>query len=225
VRAVAAVPVVPRGHEVSWGALAFEPSGKLLVRTRAGPVRVDPDAGDEAAAESAVDWKSAVSSPDGAMRWIEAYDPCDGVSLRATFASGDDMRDVALPVLPPLGDRCAGSRGAPATAAPIAWGPAGLEALVEDEILLVSPDLSRASPLASWVEQPAPRGGPLAPDGRTLVVPTVAGLVARGPSRVRVLRAPELDGTYAEQRDCVISPDSAHVACVHAGRAWVGSWD
>jgi hypothetical protein len=226
VRAVAAVPVVPRGHEVSWGALAFEPSGKLLVRTRAGPVRVDPDAGDESGAETAADWKSAVTSPDGAMRWIEAYDPCDGVSLRATFASGDDMRDVALPVLPALGDRCSGSRGAPARVVPVAWGPAGLEAVVDDEILLLSPDLARASPLAAWVDQPAPRGGPLAPDGKTLVVPTVAGLVvARGPSRARLLRAPELDGTYAEQRDCVVSADGARVACVRAGRAWVGTWD
>jgi hypothetical protein len=210
---------------VSWGALAFEPGGKLLVRTRAGPVRVDPDAGDEASAEGAADWKPAVTSPDGAMRWIEAYDPCDGVSLRATFASGDDMRDVALPVLPPLGDRCAGSRGAPARVAPIAWGPAGLEAVVDDELLLISPDLARASPLAAWIDEPASRGGPLAPDGRTLVIPTAAGLLARGPSRVRLLRAPELEGTYAEQRECAVSTDGTHVACVHAGRAWVGAWD
>ena len=112
VRGIAAVPALAHGHEVSWGALAFEPGGKLLVRTRAGLVRVDPDAGDEAAADGASDWKSGVTSPDGAMRWIEAYDPCDGVALRATFASGDDVRDVALPVFPPLGDRCAGFRAA-----------------------------------------------------------------------------------------------------------------
>jgi hypothetical protein len=160
------------------------------------------------------------------MRWIEVYDPCDGVALRATFASGDDMRDVALPVLPPLGDRCGGSRGAPAHAVAVAWGPGGLEAIVEGEPLIVSTDLTRASPLASLLDQPVSRGAPVSPDGKTLVVPTAVGLLVRGPgARARLLRAPELDGTYIEQRDCVISNDAAHVACVRAGRAWVGAWD
>src|ERR1019366_7453389 len=95
VRAIAAVPIEPKGHEPAWGSLAFEPDGKLLVKTLAGVVRGDPDQGDEAAA-GGVDWKPGVASPHGALRWIEAYDPCDGLPLRATFATGDDVRDVAL---------------------------------------------------------------------------------------------------------------------------------
>jgi hypothetical protein len=39
------------------------------------------------------------------------------------------------------------------------------------------------------------------------------------------LRARELDGTYASQRDCTVSDDGARVACVRDGRAWVGIWD
>jgi hypothetical protein len=225
VRAVAAVPLLGRGHEPSWGALAFEPTGKLLVRTRAGVARVDPEAGDEAAAEGAVAWKPAVSSPDGTARWIESYDACDGVALRATFETGDDVRDVGLPVAPPLGVRCAGSRGAPARQLAVAWGPAGLEAIVDGVPVLVAPDLTRASTLASFLGGPAVQGSPQSPDGKTLVVPASVGLVVRGPSRTRLLVAPELDGTYGEQHDCAVADDGAHVACVHSGKAWVGAWN
>jgi hypothetical protein len=230
IRAIAAVPATARGREPSWGALAFEKSGKLLVRTRAaGVVRVDPDLGDEAAAEVAA-WKTAVTSPDGAMRWIEAYDPCDGLPLRATFApsGGDDMRDLALPLPPTLGNHCAGARGAPARVLPIAWGPSGLEAIVEGEPVLVSPDLAHASALAALLDQAPSLGAPRSPDGKTTVVPTGAGLVVRGlagSARTRLLRAAELDGTYAEQTDCAVSDDGAHVACVRAGKAWVGAWE
>jgi hypothetical protein len=225
-RSVAAVPVAPPPREVTWGALAFEPSGKLLVRTRAGVVRVDPDAGDEAASGVA-EWPSAVTSPDGSVRWIEAYDPCDGLPLRATFevASGSDVRDVALPVPAPLSGRCAGSRGAPARVVPIAWGPGGLEALVESDPVLVSNDLNHASALASFLEQPAVPGSPRSPNGKTYVVPTGVGFLVLGAPRTRLLRSAELDGTYAEQRDCVISDDATHIACARNGRAWVGTWD
>lgn len=214
VRPVAAVPDVPKGHEPAWGPLSFEPGGKLLVRTRAGFVRVDPDAGDESDAPDARGWPAAVASADGAWTWIETYDPCDGLSLRASFAptSGDDLRDVALPVAPPLSDRCVGARGALVHARPLAWGPGGLEAIVEGEPVLVAPDLSRASPLAS-------------PTPKTLVVATSSGLLVRTATGSRLFRASTLDGTYAEQQDCAISDDATHVACVHTGRAWVGAWE
>jgi hypothetical protein len=225
VRPVLAVPVVAGGREPSWGSLAFESSGKLLVRTRAGVVRVDPDEGDEGAADDVPAWRSAVVSPDGATRWVEAYDPCDGLALRATFAGGDDRHDLALPVPPPIGARCAGSRGALARVIPIAWGPGGLEAIVGDGPVIITADLEHAVPLAGLLGQPGTLGAPLSPDGRTLVVATGAGLLVRSPDRTRLLRAPELDGTYADQRDCTVSNDASHVACVHTGRAWVGAWD
>ncbi|MGH7296370.1 MAG: hypothetical protein ACRELB_15630, partial [Polyangiaceae bacterium] len=166
-----------------------------------------------------------VASPDGSLRWIETYDACDGVALRATFASGDDVRDVALPVAPPLGLRCAGSRGAPARAVPIAWGPGGLEAIVEGYPVLVNPDAGRAALLAVPLDSPVVRGAPRSPDGQTLVVATSAGLVVRSAARVRLLRSADLDGSWSEERDCAASNDGTHVACVRAGKAWVGAWD
>jgi hypothetical protein len=223
-RTLSAVPLLARGHELSWGPLAFEPGGTLLVRTRAGPIRVDPGTGDEAPAETRADWPAGVVSPDGTMRWIETYDPCDGVVLRATFASGDDLKDVALPVPPPLGDRCVGSRGAPSRAVPLAWGAAGVEAIVEGDPVLVQADLTSALPLASFFDQPATRGSPRSPDGRWFVVATGAGLIVRTARATRLLRAAELSGTYVDQQGCAVSDDGSHVACVHAGKAWVGTW-
>ena len=95
--------------------------------------------------------------------------------------------DVALPVAPAPGGRCTGSRGALAQAIPVAWGPGGLEAIVEGEPVLVSPDLARASGLAAFLDQAWTPGSPRAPDGKTYVVPTPAGLLVRGPAGVLVL--------------------------------------
>jgi hypothetical protein len=226
-RAVAAVPVPASGHAPSWGALAFEPSGKLLVRTRAGVVRIDPDGGDETSADGIADWKTALLSPDGATRWIETYDPCDGLPVHATFAStnGDDLRDVPLPVAPPLGDRCMGSHGAQAHVLPVAWGPGGIEAIVEGEPVLISSDLARASGLATSLGQPVSAGAPRSPDGKVIIVATGAGLLVQNGPRRRLYRAPQLDGAYGEQHDCAVTNDGVHAACVHGGAAWVGTWE
>jgi hypothetical protein len=227
VRAFAAVPIAASGREPTWGPLAFEASGKLLVRTKAGVVRVDPDLGDEAAATDVGEWKATVTSADGGVRWIETYDPCDGLPLRAAFepASGDDLKEVALPVAAPIGGKCAGSRGAAARAVPVAWGPGGLEAIVEGEPVLVAGDLSRASALAAFLDQPVALGAPRSPDGKTYVMATGAGIVVRGAGgKSRLYRSADIDGSYAEQRGCVVSTDATHVACVRAGKGWVGQW-
>jgi hypothetical protein len=228
IRYVASVPRPEKGTSPAWGPLAFEPLGKLLVRTQAGVRRVDPDLGDEQDADAVTSWPTAVASPDGSMVWIEAYDPCDGFALRATIApTGDgDMHDVVLPVPPPLGGpRCSG-RGERARVLPIAWGPRGIEAIVDGEPVLVSPDFTRAHALAAMLDQPYTPGAPRSPNGKTLVVPTTLGLlVRRTGERKRRACSPELDGTYAQQRGCTVNDDATRVACVHAGKAWVGTWD
>jgi hypothetical protein len=225
-RAIAAIPLIDRSRGPSWGALSFEASGKVLVRTPAGVARVDPETGDEAEAGGVAAWKSNVLSPDGALRFIEAYDPCDAFALEATFAptAAGDEHDVVLPVAARLGARCAGSRGQSAHVLPIAWGGGGLEALVAGEPVLVSPDLTRAVPLTAPSSQPVTPGAPRSPDGKTLVVPTTMGLLVRG-ARNRFCRAKELDGAYGEVRDCAVSDDGMRVACVRGGRAFVGIWD
>jgi len=177
-------------------------------------------------------WRAGVVSPDGAYRWIEAYDACDGVALHATFAptANGDARDVALPIAPPLGAHCAhqagdhaGARGDPAQTFAVAWGTRGLEAIVAGEPILVSPDLVRATASQSSLDQPTTLGAPRSPNGRVLVTPTSMGLLVRG-AHSRLFRARELEGGYLDVRDCTVSDDAARVACVRGGRAFVGIW-
>lgn len=223
-REAAAVPLVERGKQPAWGALAFEPSGKLLVRTAAGVVRVDADTGDESEARDVSPWGMAVVSPDGAMRFVEAYNPCDGVVLHATLApTGDgDMQDVLLPITPALGARCATAKGEAVFAVPLAWGAGGLEALVDGFPVLVTAQ-GRATPLQSPMNQPVSLGSPRSPGGTSFVVATSLGLVVRG-GKARTLRAPDWDGAYAELRDCTVTDDGLRAACVRAGRVKVGAW-
>ncbi len=224
VRAIAAVPQSTRTTTPAWGALSFEPTGKLLVRTAAGVVRVDVEHGDESDASDVQAWTSSVVSPDGAQRFLEAYDACDGVSLHASLVTldGGDSTDVALPIGPRLGARCTTAKGSPASVIPLAWGAGGLETIIVGEPLLIAQ--GHASLAHAPLGQPTPRGSARSPDGKTFAYATSLGVLAQGTSKARLLKAADLDGTYAEQRDCTVSDDGAHVACVRAGRAWVATF-
>jgi hypothetical protein len=226
VRAVAAVPNVPSGRTPALGPLAFVPSGKLIVCTKAGAAIVNPETGDEAAADDVAVWPSAVTSPDLGVRWTDVIDPCDGSPLRAKFASGprEDAADVVLPVPAPLGAACALGRKSEFRLVPISWDPSGLQALVDGVPVLVHSNLGAASAVDAFVDAPARRGTPRSPDGRALVVATSSGLVVRAGGRDRMFRAPELDGFYEDQQDCTVSNDQVHVACIQAGKVWVGAW-
>jgi hypothetical protein len=223
VRAIAAVPQSSRTTSPAWGALAFEPSGKLLVRTAAGVVRVDAEQGDEADATDVGAWPIDVVSPDGAQRFTGAFDPCDRVSLHATLTrlDGGDVTDVRLPITPRLDARCSSPAGTPAPVVPLAWGPGGLETIVSGTRVLVVGD--HASLLKSAIGA-TPHGSARSPDGRTFAYPTSLGILVQSEKRSRLVRSPDLDGTYAEQRDCTASDDGDHVACVRAGKAWVATF-
>lgn len=223
VRSLSAVPLVERGRQPAWGALAFDDAGKLLVRTAAGVVRVEPDLGDETDARDVAPWPMAVVSPDGSQRFLEAYNPCDGVALHATLApTGDgDVVDVPLPIIPTLGSRCSG-KGEPVPALPLAWGTSGLEVLVAGEPVFLTSG-GRASALRGVLGQAVTYGSSRSPDGKSYAVATSQGILVRG-TKSRLLHTKELDGTYLEQRDCAVANDGAHVACIRAGRAWVAAF-
>jgi hypothetical protein len=224
VRAIAAVPQSSRTTAPSWGALAFESSGKLLVRTAAGVVRVDPDHGDENDASDVTAWPTGVLSPDGTQRFLEAYDACDGISLHASLMSvdGGDLVDVALPIAPRLGVRCTTAKGSPASVVPLAWAAGGLETIVAGNPILISQ--GRASVLHAALGQATPHGSARSPDGKTFAIATSLGILVQGQAKSRMLRAQNLDGTYGEQRDCTVSDDGTHVACVRTGKAWVAQF-
>jgi hypothetical protein len=184
--------------------------------------RVDPVNGDEAEAQGVPAWAAAVVAPDDGERWAEARAGCDPAALRAIFTGGGPAREVLLPIAPRLGDRTCAE---PARAIPVAWGPRGLEAIVDGEPLLFAPDLARATIAAASLDQPWQPGAPRSPSGKVLVVPTSQGVFVRNGGAMRTLRAKELDGGYMELRGCAVSDDAARVACVRGGRAFVGVWD
>lgn len=214
-----------RSPHPEWGSLAFEPSGKLLVRGPTAVLRVDPDTGDSADAETPA-WPTQVLSPDGKSRWLEAYHACEGVGLRATFAPTDadgEMRDVLLPIAPPLGSRCAGGRGEAATTIPIAWGTRGLEALVAGQPLLMRPEASAASVMASPLGEMPPFGSPRSAGGRAMAIATKEGVLVKT-TRAARYRGADLE-PYADLRECTTTDDGSRIACTKRGRVVLGTFD
>ncbi len=215
---VLSIPVdAPHDGSPEWGPLAFEYTGKLLVRHGKGVMRVDPDTGEGEPADM-VGWKDEVLSPDGKSRWLEAYHACEGVALRATFApTGDgEMVDVVLPVPPRLGKTCSGGRGEPATAVPIAWGSRGLEAIVAGQPLLIKTDPPQASLLGAFTDETPPPGSPRSHGTKTMALAMPKGVLVRGrpsPDRWSMIRSSDLE-PYADVRRCTINDDGTRLACV-----------
>jgi hypothetical protein len=212
-----------RDRHPEWGPLAFEPSGKLLVRSGKKVMRVDPETGEGEATDLPA-WRDEVLTPDGKSRWLEAYHACEGVALRATFApTGDgDMNDVLLPIAPRLGKACAGGRGEPALAVPIAWGARGLEAVVAGQPVVL--DASHAEALPFLTEDPAPQGSPRSASGKAIALPVTGGvLVRRAGARWSLVRSPELE-PYAELRHCAIAEDATRLACLRRGKVTIASF-
>jgi len=212
------VPVdAARDGHPEWGPLAFEYTGKLLVRHGKSVTRVDPETGEGEPADM-VAWKDEVLSPDGKSRWLEAYHACEGVALRATFApTGDgEMVDVVLPVPPRLGKTCSGGRGEPAPAVPIAWGPRGLEAIVAGQPVLIKPDASQASALSAFTDAIPPPGSPRSHGTKTMALAMPNGILVRGRSgsdRWSMVRSPDLE-PYADVRRCTVNDDGSRLACI-----------
>jgi hypothetical protein len=215
---VLATPVdTPRDGHPEWGPLAFEHTGKLLVRRGKSVVRVDPESGEGEPADM-IAWRDEVVSPDGKSRWLEAYHGCEGIALRATFApTGDgEMTDVVLPIPPRLGKSCSGGRGEAATAVPIAWGPRGLEAIVAGQPVLLKNDPPWASALSAFTDEIPPPGSPRSHGTKTFALAMPGGVLVRGraaPDRWSMVRSPDLE-PYADVRRCTIDDDGSRIACV-----------
>jgi hypothetical protein len=139
-RELKVLPSTPSKGAPAWGALTFEASGKLLVRTATGVTRVDPTTFEEKDADDITSWSWEVTLPGKDARVSSVIDPCDAPNLAARVAGHDVPTGATLlplPMLPQMGpSRC---NGAPATfaAVPVAWGPSGLYTLVMHEPVLL----------------------------------------------------------------------------------------
>jgi hypothetical protein len=197
-----------------WGALSFEPSGKLLVRGPSAVSRWDPETGEISDAQVPL-WPVQVLSPDGKRRLLEAFSTCEGLSYRTSLASTTEASsvDVVLPVAVPLGlERCVTGRAVAGPLVPLAWSEKGLEVMLGGQMLLVKPDVLEAVQMATPLFVMPPFGSPRSAGGRAMAFAMPVGVVVKA-ARAARYRAPELE-PYAELRHCTTTDDASRIACV-----------
>ncbi len=224
------VASTPSKGAPAWGALAFEKSGTLLVRTATGVVRIDPATLEDSEATDVTSWPWEVTLPGIDARLAAVVDACDAPYLGARI-SGHDVPTgsvlLPLPIIPPLSPNRCGA-GASFGAVPVAWSDAGLYTLVAREPVFVPSSITSASGARATGTYPASAsrvpgawvpGSPRSPNGGFLVVPTRFGLVRRDESAgtTTILRTKELEGLYATLRDCAIADSGQKLACVRDG--------
>lgn len=215
-RLLASVPEPPRLAGPSWSPLAFADDGALLVRTANGVVHATL-AGQETTADGVEAWPLAVTSPDGAARWTDAFDPCDRLALRLRIDAGGTSHEPALPMLPPAPGRCP-TRGS-VEAVPLAWTGTRLEALVAGRPLALSSDLATVQPLDALVGAAAPRGSARSPDGSAIAIGTRFGALVGKGGKWRLWK-PD-GGSGAPLEGCTAANGGAAAACLRGGRVVV----
>jgi len=218
-REIKSLPSTPSKGAPAWGSLAFESSGKLLVRSTIEVVRVDPTTFSEVICEEP-SWPWEVKVPEKDARLSAVTDTCDAPNLSARFAGHDVPTGATLipislfPTFAP--SRCGGS-GANIPAVPVAWMEGGLYTLVAHEPVMI-PALTRtAMPLApaTPVLGPFVQGAPRSPNGSFFVVPTRFGLLRRdSASPFSIVRVKDLEGLYPQLRECAIADGGGKIACV-----------
>ena len=227
------IPSTPSKGAPAWGALAFEKSGSLLVRTTTGVVRIDPATLEDADAPDVASWGWEVVYPGKDVRLTAVVDACEAPYLAARIAGHDvptGAMTLPLPIMPNFSSgRCPEGKAQNASTTVVSWGGGGLFTLVEHEPVIIPGELVTPSGARSSGTTPAPGthvdgpvtlGAPRSPSGSYLVVPTRFGLVRRdetgGPTLL--VRAKDIEGLYGSLRECAIGDDGAHLACVREGK-------
>jgi hypothetical protein len=205
----------------SWGPLSFDAAQQLFVSALGQVHRIDPATGALEPSDLAP-WPTEVGWAEAGLRWLGVQQPCDGGAVRASFAAtgSSEVLDVALPMTPRLGRACTGGSAETIEAHPLGWGPRGLTLLVGGRPLLVQPSPPGVTVLSSLTDGPSPPGSPRSQGGKSLVMPTPAGLLLRGRlpnGRWMLLRSRELE-PYAELSRCVVREDASLVACPRHSR-------
>lgn len=223
-RDIKSIAHTPSKGAPAWGALAFDKSGNLLVRTATDVVRVDTKTFDEKAIDD-TPWPWEVTFPDKDARLAAVVDPCDAPYFAARVAGHDVPTGstlLPLPMIPAMSTGRCGGGTTSVSAVPVAWGAQGLYTLVAREPVIVPANVaSRPSGVlpgpAAAVDGAYVQGSPRSPSGGFLVVPTRWGLVRRDDSSgsAAYVRVKELEGLYATAlRECTIADGGAKLACV-----------
>ncbi len=237
VRELRAVPSTPSKGAPAWGALAFDKSGNLLVRTAIGVSQFGFPALEEQDSD-VPSWSWEVALPGKDARLGAVVDACEAPYLAARV-SGHDVPTgsqlLPLPILPTFeASRCAEGRSPLFPLTPIAWGAQGLFAIVAGQPVLVPADVVGAGGGRAFGLLPAPAlkvdgawvaGSPRSPAGSYVVVPTRFGVLRRDESTntttASLVRAKELEGLYLQLRECTVANDGKRVACVRDNKVVV----
>jgi hypothetical protein len=223
VRDLKAIPHTPSKGAPAWGALAFETSGNLLVRTATDVIRVDT----KTFVETPIDdtpWPWEVTFPGKDARLASVFDPCDAPYLAARVAGHDvptGSTGLPLPMIPAMSNGRCGGGSTTVPAVPVAWGAQGLYTLVAREPVIIPTNVaarpSGVLPAAgAAVDGAYVQGSPRSPNGQFLVVPTRWGIVRRDDSAGAAVyvRVKELEGLSSILRECAVADGGSKLACV-----------
>jgi hypothetical protein len=189
-----------------YSPLAFDSEG-LLIQHAEGVIRLGLTTLEENDASEEVDpWALTVLSPQGERLMGVAY-PCDRqtVTLLASSDSGA-AAPIATSLLAPRPGSCGGSgKIAELPLRPIAWGIAGLRALLG------------GTEVGSPSSESIPLGSARSRNAEHAVIATELGLLVLHKSSAELWR---IDNPGAHRlQECVIDDSASHVACVDKGRA------
>lgn len=217
IRTTAASPYVQAAP--TWGPVAFDAAGDLLVRTRDRVVRVDHASFEEVPADAALRWPNRVAWPTGdAPTWTltAVEERCDAPTLVGRFDLGGEVTDVPLPVA--TWPRCTAGARLPIDA--LGTSAQGTLFAVRGEVVALpaqsSPRPVLADALVLAAGAPVELGAARSPDGAVIALPTSRGVLVaalKGQGRgatARLWTSPGGDGASS----CVPSNRAERLACV-----------
>lgn len=187
-------------------ALAFEPSGKLLVSTAGGVVRVDPSTLEESPAADVSAWNPRAELA-GALRVAGGADPCKTERLRLHVrGEAGALRELLLPRLgssAPLCPREPGER-----AALLDRDADGATALLFGKPTHISTDGERLE-MVGWPTSPSKPGATRSPDGHWTAISLDDRVLVRGDGRWETWRP----SPFFTLNACVAADGARAVAC------------
>lgn len=208
---------------VSWGALAFDDTGALMIRTDASVMRFDPKtrvAVPDPASGPVAPWKTRVESTDGSVALESVVDPCDGGLLHASLRRGGDSVSVPLPVDPISTRGCSGDQRS-VEVRPVLWSDQGLLLIVIGTPVWIANDGSRARRVVPADGQ-GPAGGPKSPNGKSLAHASSLGVLVLGSDGKGALwRSASMAAGYDQLTGCTVSNGATAVACIDGSRTRV----
>jgi hypothetical protein len=220
VRTTAAAPDVR--PPPSFGPIAFNGGGDLLIRTRERVIRVDRASFEESSVDPAPKWPVRLAWPAGdtptwTLASVEAR--CDAPTLIARFDIGAEHADVPLPILTPA--RCTSGARLPVDL--LGTSSQGALLSVRGDLVALPGEATPRAVLAEALALPAGTavepGAARSPDGAVIAISTPRGaLVAtlKGTGRsasAKLWTAPALDGATA----CVPNDAADRIACAVKG--------